>query len=362
MKMTFRIAMLLSILAWTSVAFAEDSQPAASPATPAPAAAPAATSNGETGGDSVPDSVAILTGGTAGGGRKSPFGGIVILEQSLGVGTFVDNQYARTPSYAWLLSLRPRYYFTNKLSAELRFDITQELTTSYGTSTTYKRQVMPSDLLLTVRYHPVYRIPVVGIGISPFVRLGAPTSYESRYRNLYLSTAAGLDLNRLLGPVYLNYTFRTTKNFNRTTVATVTGPVAVFRQAGAEDLGGGEVATGDNNVEWSIFNSLMATFILSDEWSVSLQLAIANSWIYKSYANDALTAEYAKPGRGQRDRTYGTIDVSYQPWEHFGFSLGVSSTQPAKTADNKSFRFPFFDFTSEGNNYTTFYFDVYATY
>jgi len=36
--------------------------------------------------------------------------------------------------------------------------------------------------------------------------------------------------------------------------------------------------------------------------------------------------------------------------------------EPAKTADNKRFRFPFFDFSSEGNNYTNVYFDVFATY
>jgi len=312
--------------------------------------------------EEIPESVAILTGGTGAGERKGTFSMLGILEQQLGIGTFVDYEYARTPYYGWLLSLRPRYYITNQLSAELRFDITQELTTSYGTSTTYKRQVMPQDLLLTLRYQDVYKIPVVGIGISPFLRIGAPTSYESRYRNLYLSTALGFDLTKMLGPVYLDYTFRVNKNWNRTTVATVTGPVAVARFRGAEDLGNGEVATGDNNVEWSIFNSLMATFILNDQWSISLQLAIANAWTYKSYPDDALKADYAKAGRGQRDKTYGTLDVSYQPFEHFGFSAGISSMQPAKTDDNKSFRFPFFDFRSEANNYTQFYLDVFATY
>lgn len=358
MKIALHSGVLLALVSWSAIAVAEDPAPGT-----APAAAPATPAKPEAKtGDEVPESVAILTGGTAAGKRKFPFGGIAILEQSLGVGTFVANEYARTPYYAYLVSLRPRYYITDQLSAELRFDFSQELTVSSGTSTTYKRQVMPADLLLTVRYQDVYKIPKVGIGISPFVRIGAPTSYESRYRNLYVSTAAGFDLTKLLGPVFLDYTLRATKNFNGTTTATVTGPVAVVRRQGAEDLGNGEVATGDNNVEWSVFNSLMATFILSDQWSISLQLAIANSWTYDGPGKDALASDYAKGGRGQRDKTYGVLDVTYQPFEHFGFSAGISSTQPAKTADNKSFRFPFFDFSSEGNNYTTFYLDVFATY
>ncbi len=312
----------------------------------------------------MPDSVAILTGSATGGKRKSPFGINATFEQSLGIGTFVADQYARNPYYGWSLDLRPRYYFTPKLFAELRFTLQGELTTSYQTSTTYKRQVMPSDLLLTLKYNNVATIPGIGVNFSPFIRLGAPTSYESRYRNLYLSTAAGFNLNRMFGNhVFLDYQFRFNKNWNRTAQPTISGTVALARFRGAEDVGGGEVINGDdNNISFSVFNALTGSFIINDQWSITLQLAIQNSWTYLSVPKDALSSQYAKAGRGQRDRTYGTLDLTYQPWEHFGFSLGLTSQQPAKTADNKRFRFPFFDFSSEGNNYTNVYFDVFATY
>jgi hypothetical protein len=91
-------------------------------------------------------------------------------------------------------------------------------------------------------------------------------------------------------------------------------------------------------------------------------LALQSSWTYLNIPKDQFSAPDAKAGRGQRDRTFGVIDLTYQPWENFGFSLGLSSAQPAKTADNKSFRFPFFDFSSEGNNFTTVYFDIFANY
>ncbi len=330
------------------------------------AAEPAVMTATATDGKALPDSVALLTGSATEGQRRSAFGGFVLLEQQLGIGTFVSDSYARNAYYAWLLSLRPRYYFTNRLFLELRIDLQQELTSSYATTTTHKRQIMPSDTLLTLKYQDIYRERYTGIAISPFIRLGAPTSYESTFRDQYLSAAAGFDLTRLFGPVYVDYLFRFNKNFNRYPVATLdvdaSRPTAIARTRGNEELGANLVAAGINNTSFSIYNSLTATYIITDAWSVTLQLALLNAFTYNSYPKDEFAADAAKGGRGQSDTMYGTIDVSYQPFEHVGFSVGVSSVQPPKTANNESFRFPFFDFVSEANNYTYYYLDVYATF
>ena len=316
-------------------------------------------------GSGMPDSVALLTGGSSGSSRKIPFGGFVLLEQQLGSGTFVSDQYARNPYYAWLLSIRPRYFFTDHIFAELRIDLRQELTTSFGTSTTKKRQLMPSDTLLTFKWQNAYTIPVAEISISPYVRLAAPTSYESRYRDLYIAAAAGFDLTRLIGPVYLVYSFRFSKNFHKYTVATVPKdidkPVAVARSGGAEDLGGA-IATGDNNVSFSVFNSIMASFLVSDEWTITLQWAMANGWTYNSFPKDDLSSAYADAGRGQSDAMYGVLDVTYQPWKHVGFSMGISTKQLPKSDDNKHYNFPWWDFRKPAENNSVIYFDVFATY
>ena len=71
-----------------------------------------------------------------------------------------------------------------------------------------------------------------------------------------------------------------------------------------------------------------------------------DAWDYKQldlcqHRLDEFSSEYAKGGRGQRDSTVGTLDVTYQPFKHVGFSLGITSAQPAKTRDNKRIRFPF---------------------
>ena len=411
MTTVFKAAPILAIFLCTSIAFAEEvnpegvegqevqavteapeatEEPAATEETPAEPAATEQTSASEASpealeptqldeastpegeGDvpaaqaasSVPSSVVILTGSSTGGKRKSNFGGIVALSQSLGLGTFVADQYARNPYYGWGLSLRPRYFITSKLFVELGFSIQGELTQSYQSSNTKKRQVMPSDLFLTLKYQDVYEIPVLKIRMSPSLRLGAPTSLESRYRNLYLSGAIGLDLSRTFGNHFLlHYNIRFNKNFNRTFTPTLGTDVAVARFRGYEDAGGGEIINGvDNNTSFSVSNSLTAVGIINDQWSITLMLGIQNSWTYANIALDEFSSEYAKGGRGQRDSTVGTLDVSYQPFKHVGFSLGITSAQPAKTRDNKRIRFPFFDFSSEGNNFTQFYLDVYAMF
>lgn len=318
----------------------------------------------------VPQSVAALTGESSTKEREFPLGGLAIFEQVLGLGTFVDDPDTRIPYYGWSLSLRPKYYVTNQFTIEARFDLSQELTATYGTSTTKARQVMPSDTLVTFRYQNAYKGEYTwDIGISPFLRIGAPSSYESRDRNLLLSLGAGFDLSRMFGEhVYMVYTFRFTKNFNSLPGQSVSDEVALIRMHGSEAVGSGEVFTGEPAVSMSVFNNLLTTFIIDEQWSISLQLGILNAWNYALAPSerDDKTSEYAKtPDNGLfhgSDKTYGVIDVTYQPWEHVGFSLGISSIQPAKTADGSSIRFPFFDFTSAPNNYTNFYFDVYATF
>ena len=316
-------------------------------------------------GEEMSASVALLTGSATGGARKTRFGGFALLEWQLGSGTFVKDEQARQPLFAWLLSLRPRYFFTDNLFAELRIDIQQELTTSYVTKTTAKRQVMPSDTLFTLKYQNLVTIPWVNIQFSPFLRLVAPTSYESQYRDLYLATGVGFDLSRKLGPFVLVYTFRFNKNFNKYTVATVEKsydkPVIAARGGGAEDLGN-VVATGSNNTSFSVFNSLMGSWVISEQWTFTVQWAVANAWTYFAGPDDIYKAPDAKTGRGQRDLMYGVVDLTYQPWEHFGFSFGLSTQQQVKTADNKTIRFPFWDFHTPGDNNSVIYLDFFATY
>mgnify|MGYP001570243132 FL=1 len=91
-------------------------------------------------------------------------------------------------------------------------------------------------------------------------------------------------------------------------------------------------------------------------------LLITNSFAYNSFAIDETSGTGASAGRGQRDTTWGTIDLSYSLTDNWGLSFGVTSYQSAKTSDGQSIRFPFFDFRSFADNNTSFYFDVRYTF
>ena len=339
----------------------QDAAPA-EPAAEAPAPTDTASAEAAPKKDSaVPDAVAVLTGGTA---SQERFGGAFSFSQSLGLGSFVMDKFARQPYYGWSINLAPRVFLYKDLWLSMSFSMSGELSQSFTSNNTYPRVFMPSDLFVSLKYK--YVIPKIKVNFSPFIRIGAPTSAESRARDLYLSTGIGFDLNRMFGKhVLLGYSFRYNKNWNGSTSTVIPRYASLIRLNGAEDAGGGQAYGGGLTSEMSIMNRLMASFIINDQWSISVVLGISNAWTYKGALpseRDEFTNENAKPGRGQSDSTSGVIDISYQPWEHVGFSIGMSSSQPAFTADNKSLRFPFFDFTSEGNNFTQFYFDVNVNY
>jgi hypothetical protein len=349
-----------------------EAKPAPAPEPVLPPPPPAPPEKGKEEGkktEEIPAAVSRITGtGTEG---KFPLGGLVILDQALGVGTFVEDTYARNPYYAWTLSLRPKYFLTDKISAEARFDLSQELTNSYTTATTKKNEIYFSDTILTFKYNNLFTEPNTGISFSPFIRFGFPTStdpiYHSGFHNLYLATGLGFDAMKMLGKVSLTYTFRFTKQWNKYTTSAVkyntNAPVTLARIKGNEELGENMLSTGQGNNSFSFFNSLMGTYLFNDQWSLSLQIAVLNGFRYRASAEqDQYTSPYATSGYGRYDTLYGLIDVSYQAFENVGFSIGIDTRQPPKTEDNKAFRFPFFDFVSEANNYTSYYFDVYANF
>jgi len=369
----FSAALVVLLVAGSSFADETPAEPAAtSEQAPAPenAAATAETAEGEAAkqapANDVPDAVTALTGGAKSGADNERWGGSFSFSQSLGLGTFVADSFARQPYYGWSISLSPRVFLYKKdLWLSAAFSMSGELSQSYSSGNTYPRVFMPSDFFVSLRYK--YQIPVIKVNFQPWVRVGAPTSAESRARNLFLSTGFGFNLNRMFGKhVVLSYGFSFNKNWNGSTNAILPATSSLVRLDGAEDAGSGQAyGAGSLTTELSIRNSLMASFIINDQWSITLMIAIGNSWSYQGALPsdpDQYTNENAKPGRAQSDSTSGVIDVSYQPWEHVGFSLGIASSQPAFTSDNKSLRFPFFDFSSEGNNFTQFYFDVNVTY
>lgn len=305
--------------------------------------------------------------------NKFPVSATVVYDNSLGVGTFVANEYARNPSWSMSLSLRPSLTLWEKLRLSLRADVVKNLTTSYqgnanadASAESYMRQLTVSDLMLIASYPEIYKEPITGIGIGANLTAYAPVSMLSRSTNQVLALRPGVAVSWAWEGLSLGYSFFFRKNFNTTT--NVTHDLSYlpnslqYRPGGPEDMGGGEIAIGElRNTSHMVYNGFEAGYTFFDVLTATASLTVVNSFKYTQPLSDEYSSPYARAS-GQTDLTMGALDLSYQAWEHLGFSIGISSLQPAFTSDNKYLRFPFFDFVSTADNYSALYFDVVGTF
>jgi hypothetical protein len=65
---------------------------------------------------------------------------------------------------------------------------------------------------------------------------------------------------------------------------------------------------------------------------------------------------------GSSDLTGGSLSVSYSPAKWFTLSGGTSSFQPLRDASGNGLRFPFWDFVSPRNNFSTLFVDTTFSY
>jgi hypothetical protein len=298
--------------------------------------------------------------------KQPTFGGTVIYENAVGLGTFVTGAGHR-PSWGWSLSLRPRWSPDEHHTVSLRFDIFQDFIENADTLSTEKQRLWVSDTWLFYSYKKIYTIPVVDIDINPGISFAFPTSPQSRFHNLILGVRPTVSLTA--SPLeWLNVTYytRLTKNFNRFTspVADEDDRVAIARSGGSEAIGGGEVAMGGRSNEYSWLNRGIVAFTLPLDLTFTVDYIFYKFWTYSAdLKSDEYSSSHASAGRGTSDVQVGALDLTWEtPIKGVELAAGVMTEQTPKTADNDGFRFPFFDFTSPANNLTTFYFDVAYTY
>ena len=288
---------------------------------------------------------------------KSPFSMALVLDNSVGVGTFVEGSSQR-PSYTMSLDMRPMWKLSDNETVRLRMAVYSGLIQNADSSTTTKRQVLVTDLEARYMHSSSQELGAIKLGATPYAAVSFPTSLASRHATKIAAVRGGYNVSAKLNKFTLMLDTGVLKNFHRYTSPVVQRDdnVAIFRPQGAEDLGNSLTAIGRNNVEWSWSSQAMMSLGLSDKLTFSTAYAFAKSWTYVSYPDDEQTAEQADAGRGVRDVVQGVVDLYWQtPFEKLGLDLGITSAQSPKTADNSGFRFPFFDFKSTANNYTSVY-------
>jgi len=318
--------------------------------------------------------------------KHRPLSMDVVYSNSVGFGTFVvhENQADGSgissimPLYSMSLSFRPVWRISDNWSLRGRFDLEREIISNYYTSTTYDGQLIPSDTQFKLSRSKLISIDGdVGFDLSAAMTLYLPTSIASRLIAQRLGALAPqLGANVTLGAFTFSWSESYTKYFNRYKAMARNVEAQKDYPSGhprtAEQLPDGLAVTGGMNRDWALTHSLAAAWDIGSGFSASLNFMVLNRFYYTASENE-LDDEvphsiYAHPDENQRDLTWGVVEVAYDYNEHLGLAAGVSSFQPAKTADGKSFRFPFFEYLSSDdcrdgrcdpvNNFTSFYLDV----
>ena len=194
-----------------------------------------------------------------------------------------------------------------------------------------------------------------------------PTSKASWTTNLYTTIMPSLAMKIKFAQIRFTYEIAYGHSFHKYTSPTVDPSEvdAISRSAGNEILSADAIAIDGILPEISLANSFKLGYRFFKNFGLTLGLAFADSWSYDTKSNrndDDLVSQYAKVGRGHSQYSQGSIMLDYSPIKYLTLNFGMVSTQPWKTADNKTLRFPWFDTVSPSKNYTKFLFAITGRY
>ncbi|MBI5507110.1 MAG: hypothetical protein HY903_00025 [Deltaproteobacteria bacterium] len=325
--------------------------------------------------------------GTEGLDTGRPYGALVILDHSIGTGTFMNDGTLRSSrayvAQSW--DIRPHYVFDFKgikLKANGRFLFEYEYTTP---DTSPARRFKPLDTTLQVGAPEIYKEPLSEVSFNVALRLLLPTSYESiKVRKQWSALGFTAGAQRFFGPLHVSYSFAMTKYINSQRYASSYRSVCRSSDpcdsvpTGIQDSPA-QVAAGFANNSFLISNQFGVDYSITEELSVSYGLLIRNFFRYTAdnvNVIDNYTSPNADDGRGRVDQLWPSLSVDYvvdglvkkvaDLPVSLTASLGITSLSPAQTSDNKGIYWPFFyqAFAQDkaANNYGSVFFDITGTY
>ncbi len=263
-----------------------------------------------------------------------------------------DADLTYNPYYAMSYSIRPRYYLWKGLYLGLRWDLEQELTDS--DSTTKKRQVMWSDVIIDLNWSNAYKIPAIDFIINPKIRIALPASLESQARTQYLSLGPGFDLVRIFdvwGGITIWYAFRYTKYFNQYSSALSEEPVLNCPEKGPCRYD----VMGPQNPSHQFLNDFIFEIRPLDQLYISVTVEIRNYLLYElsdaEYETAGGTQTKDHEGTSHRGYMWYLFEIGYDVLPYLTLALGTSTYNPMLSPESEYYA-PFF------NRYTNIYFDV----
>lgn len=296
-----------------------------------------------------------------------PLSGEVSLGASVASGTLVSGEGNR-PGVDGYLSLRAVYQFMPGLSLSASELVYHNIVTNAdsGAVRPYNTDIL--DPFVTLAFSPQttaedgtrkpFTLPG-GIRIGTSVTARPPVSRASHYATQYFAIGPAVSLSRpnLFGMLSLAIGTSIVKNFNKSTNAAVDGTEfrALGRPNGAEQLSGNLIATSTVNVSFYLRHSLSASLQLTERLNFSLMYLLINSFSYYDAPSDQYASKNAVPGRGRSDTQWGIASATYgfDKAGHTSISLAAYTISAPFSADNKTYRFPFYDFRSTADNYSS---------
>lgn len=189
----------------------------------------------------------------------------------------------------------------------------------------------------------------IGLKLAPTLEIGLPTHKYSRNNTKYFDASGSLALTkRFFERLTLQGQLGAAKYFYRYKTPAVSldrvgDENVLYRPGEAEDLGNGLVSVGGYNLSHSFSFGGAANVKIVDRLSASISYFFINFYSYPGPERDEFTAEAAQPGTNLSQVISTGVSLSYKANDWLSMNLGTGSYMSPKTADNKSFRFPFWN-------------------
>lgn len=294
---------------------------------------------------------------------RSRWGLQLIAETTVGFGTFVRG-HADDPLVTEFLSVRPSFRIDEipgGASLLLRQDLQVELTRPNAPT---GRRFDWADTMLWLVAPQLLVEEKTEIVVGGEARLTVPISLESRWADKITAATLGLRLARPFGEWVPQLRVLGTRHFYLRAAPVHEeddlggdGDLPIARCArGREEACVG----GPYHLAWSLAAWGGLSWRFEERWSATLSMQWVAGWRFAA-PEDEFTSPHAQRGAQRAaDVASTTLDLTWQRSERLAFSFGVSTTQPVRTADNRSLRFPLLDVATPANNYSGFYLDVIA--